>query len=144
VRFNVVLGPPEDGLINVSITDVRCSQSTSTGCGSGALSPYTGALGFNTTFRITDKSNGGANPSGTVTDVPLAFSVPCAPAGAGVGSTCAVSTRINSVVGASAITAGKRAIWEFGGSLKLFDGGPTGVAGDPNATLFADGGLFFP
>jgi hypothetical protein len=143
VRFDVVLGPPEDGLINVSITDVRCSQGTSTGCG-GALSPYTGALGFNTTFRITDKSNGGANPSGTVTDLPLAFSVPCAPAGAGIGSTCSVSTTINTVVGASAITAGKRAIWELGSGMKLFDGGSTGVAGAPDATLFADGSLFFP
>ncbi len=140
----MALGPPEDGLINVNITDVRCSQGTSTGCGGGALSPYTGALGFNTNFRITAKSGGGANPSGTVTDVPLAFSVPCAPAGASIGSTCSVSTTINTIVGASAVTAGKRAIWEFGGAMKLFDGGTTGVAGAADATLFADGGLFFP
>jgi WD40-like Beta Propeller Repeat len=143
VLFRVQLTAPEDGLIDVSMTDVRCA-TTSGGCAGGALSPYTGSLRFSTTFRITDKSNGGANPSGTVTDVPLLFPVPCAPAGAGVGSTCSVSTTINTVVGASAIIAGKRAIWKLSGDVNLFDGGSTGVAGASDATLFASGALFFP
>jgi Tol biopolymer transport system component len=142
--FKVRAPAPEDGLIDVSLTDVRC-QGTSGGCAGGALSPYMGDLAFDATFRITDKLNGGANPSGTVSDLPLRFAVPCTPTGsATIGSRCALSTTINTLLGPSAIVAGKRAIWQLNGDVKLYDGGPTGVAGDPDATLFAIGGLFFP
>ncbi len=146
VLFNVKTVAPEDLMISVSITDVRC-QGASGGCMS-ALSPYGGALQFNTTFRITDKSNGpfasGPSTNGTVTDLPVRFSVPCGSAGAGVGSTCSAMTSIDSVVGASAITAGQRAIWQLPGPVDLYDGGSTGVAGAGDATLFAEGGLFLP
>jgi Tol biopolymer transport system component len=147
VVFKVQATAPEDGLIDVSLTDVRC-QGTNEGCPGGALSDYTGALGFDATFRITDRLNGGANPSGTVTDLPVHFGVPCAPTiSVTVGGTCSVSTTINTVIGPSAIVAGKRAIWQSNGDVKLYDGGPTGASTDPtdpNVTLFAVGGLFFP
>jgi hypothetical protein len=144
VLFSVKATVPADGLIDVSLTDVRC-QGTSGGCSGGALSDYSGELRFDTSFRITDKLSGGANPSGTVTDLPLRVAVPCTPTvSTTVGSTCAISTTINTVVGASAIVAGKRAIWQPSGDVKLYDGGATGVAGHPSATIFAVGGLFYP
>jgi TolB protein len=144
VVFKVKTTMPEDGLIDLSLTDVRC-QGTSGGCAGGALSDYSGDLRLDTTFRITDKANGGANLSGTVTDLPLRVRVPCTPTGSTtVGSTCAISTTKNTVFGGSAIVAGQRAIWQLSGEVKLYDGGPTGVSGDPNATLFAVGGLFYP
>jgi hypothetical protein len=142
VLFKVKTATPEDGLIDVSLTDVRC-QGTSSGCGGGALSDYTGDLRFETAFRITDKANGGANPSGTVTDLPLSFRVPCTPTlSTTVGATCSVST--NTLLGGSSIVAGRRAIWQLTGVVNLYDGGTTGVSGDPNATLFAVGGLPYP
>jgi hypothetical protein len=131
----------ENIAINVSMTDVRC-QGTTGGCAAGALPPYTGVLHFKTTFRVTDKANGGAD--GTTSDYPLQFSVLCAPAGAGVGSTCSTNTTINAVVGASAIVQGQRAIWQLPGPVDLYDGGSTGAFNASDATLFAEGGLFAP
>ncbi len=132
----------EDIAINVSITDVRC-LGTSAGCGSGALSPYTSDLRFDTAFRLTDSKSIGPG-SETVSDFPVAFRVPCAPAGAGIGSTCSVSTTINAQVGASAIVQGQRAIWELNGPVQLFDGGSTGLFNASDRTLFVRGGLFAP
>jgi Tol biopolymer transport system component len=144
VRFTVSLAAPEDGLIDLSFTDVRC-QGSNGGCAGGALSDYTGDLRFDTAFTVTDKLNGGVNTSGTVTDFSLRFPVPCTPtASTTVGSTCAASTTINSVLGSSAIVAGKRAIWQPSGEVKIYDGGASGASTDPNPTLFAVSGLFFP
>jgi hypothetical protein len=105
---------------------------------------------FDATFRITDKGNGptdvGPSVNGTVTDLPLRFSVPCvATSSTTVGSTCTTTTTINSVLGSSAIVAGQRAIWQLNGDVKLYDGGADGVASTTaDNTLFAVGGLFFP
>jgi hypothetical protein len=147
---------PANGLIDVSLTDVRC-QKTSTGCSGGALSDYSGSLWFETNFRVTDKNNGptGVGPSanGTLTDMPMSFGVPCAVTGAAtVGSTCSLSTSIDAVFGgATAVDDGKRGIWELrgfsdgAGVLKLWDGGPDGDASTTgDDSLFAVGGLFFP
>jgi TolB protein len=156
VLFRAKATAPENGLINVSLTDVRC-QKTSTGCSGGALSDYSGSLLFETNFRVTDKNNGptGVGPSanGTVTDMPMSFGVPCAVTSATtVGSTCSVSTSIDAVLGGTtAVDDGKRAIWELrgfsdgAGIFKLWDGGPDGngqTTGDNS--LYAVGGLFFP
>jgi hypothetical protein len=143
--FRVKGTAPEDGLINVSLTDVRC-QRTTTGCSGGALSDYSGNLTFYTNFRITDKNNGpiGVGPSanGTVTDMPFSFTVPCATtASTSIGSNCSVGTSIDAVVGgATAVDDGKRALWEMlgfsdGRILKLADG---------SGGLLGVGGLFFP
>jgi hypothetical protein len=126
------------------MTDVRC-QGTSGGCGGGALSPYTGDLRFDTTFTVTDKANTPFNKSGTLTDLPVRFRVPCLPTGSStIGSTCSVATTINSVVGASAIVAGQRAIWQPTGRVQLYDGGSLGIWSASDATLFAVAGLFAP
>jgi Tol biopolymer transport system component len=139
---------PADGTITVSNTDIRCQGSTG-GCAGGVLSDYTGQMSFNATFRITDKGNGpvasGPSTNGTVTDLPFQFTVPCSatPAAPNVGSTCSITTTINTVLGSSAIVAGRRAIWQLN-DLRLFDAGSDGVASTPGSTLFAVGGLFFP
>jgi hypothetical protein len=147
VLFRVLPGPPEDDAISVSLTDVRCA-GTSAGCSSGALSDYTDDLGFDATFRITDKGSnaGGVNRSATVTDLPLRFSVPCtATASTSVGSSCALNTTIRTVLGSSAIVAGQRSIWQLNGNVSLYDGGADGLSATRgDNTLFVVGGLFNP
>jgi hypothetical protein len=154
VLFTAQAAPTSDGLIGVNLTDVRC-QGTTGGCSNGALSDYSGNLLFHTNFRITDKNNGptgvGLSANGTVTDVPLYFSVPCTTTpSTTVGATCSITTSIDSVMGgASAVSDGKRAIWELigfadGRVMRISDGGPDGIATTDDNTLFAAGGLFFP
>jgi hypothetical protein len=145
VRIDSKTTAPEDGLIKVSTTDVRC-VTTGGGCAGGALADYTDDLRFDALFRITDKGNHVGTTSGTSRDLPLNFSVPCtSTASTTTGSTCSISTTINSVYGVSAVTAGLRAIWQLAGPIQLFDGGADGVASTTgDNTLFAVGGLFFP
>jgi hypothetical protein len=143
-------GDQLDGKVTVSITDVRC-QGTSTGCAGGKLTDYGNNLRFDTTFRITDKNNSptgaGLSVNGTVVDLPLRFTVPCATTpSTSVGSTCSLTTSIDAAMGGTtAISEQKRAIWQVNGNIKLYDGGADGsasTAGDN--TLFAVNGLFFP
>jgi hypothetical protein len=144
VSYRVRLSPA-DGLISVSTADVRCA-GTSGGC-SSPLADYTGNLLAESNFRITDKRNGVGNRAGTVIDIPLRFGVPCATtASTTVGSSCSVSTTINSVLGGTVVSAGARAIWQLAGdAVRLYDGGPDGSSATTNNnTLFAVTGLFFP
>jgi hypothetical protein len=135
--------------IDVSTTDIRC-HGTSGGCSSGALADYTDDLRFDTTFRITDKGNGplttGPSVNGTVTDIPVRFSVQCTTTGdTTFGSTCSTTTTANAILGPTAIVAGQRAIWQLNGDVKLYDGGADGVASTTgDNTLFLTGGLFVP
>jgi dipeptidyl aminopeptidase/acylaminoacyl peptidase len=149
VLFKVRTTAPEDDTIAVSLSDVRCA-GVSGGCSNGALSDYADDLRFDATFRITDKNNGpfgtGLSANGTVTDLPLRFSVPCATTtDTTIGSTCSINTTVDTLLGSSAIVAGKRAIWQLNGDLKLYDGGADGVASTTaDNTLFTVGGLFNP
>ena len=80
---------------------------------------------------------------GTGTDTGFPINVLCTPtASTTVGSTCAVTTTVNSLV-PSALTAGNRAVWGLG-PVKVNDGGPDGLAGTLPNTLFADQGIFVP
>jgi hypothetical protein len=102
-----------DSEITVSATDIRCAHSFAS-CAGGPLSDYTGSLKLYYTFRLTDRSNtGGA--AGTSEDNGVIASVPCTPtnADATVGSTCGVTTSINTLVGPGAVAANKRAGFEF-------------------------------
>jgi TolB protein len=146
-------GDQLDGQIIVSFTDVRC-VGTSGGCSNGPLSDYTGNLRAEAQFRVTDKNNGpigtGFSANATTQDLTLGFNVPCTTTPATtIGASCSVTTSIDAVLGGNtAIAEQKRAIWQMTGSgpdIRLFDGGPDGVAqtvGDN--TLFATAGLFFP
>jgi dipeptidyl aminopeptidase/acylaminoacyl peptidase len=149
VLLKVRATAPEDGTITVSNSDVRC-QRTSAGCPNGPLSDYADDLLLETTFRITDKGNGqfttGPSTNGTVTDLPAQIRVPCTvTSSTTIGSSCSVTTSINTLFGSSAIVAGQRAIWQLSSDVNLYDGGADGVATTTaDNMLFATGGLFFP
>lgn len=108
-----------------------------------------------TAYRPAAGSLLGAQPVGpsanaTLTDLALGFAVPCATtASTTTGATCSVTTAIDAVYGGNtAVTEGKRAIWQLtgtGSDVRLLDGGADGVAqtlGDD--TVFATAGVFFP
>ena len=76
-------------------------------------------------------------------DTEFPVTVPCAAsASTTTGSTCAVTTTANTLVPGAA-SVGKRAVWELG-QVKVFDGGPDGLASTQPNTLFADQGVFVP
>jgi hypothetical protein len=126
---------PTDVLFDVSLTDVR----NKTG-----LSDYTGQLQLDQTLRITDRKSGpDQDEPATVADTSFPVAVPCtATASTIVGSTCSITASANALV-PGVVTAGERAIWELG-QVKVFDGGPDGIAGTQPNTLFADQALFVP
>ena len=99
---------PSNGEVKVSINDVRCKNYFS-GCNS-LLGDYTSFVRLALSFQITDR----ATPAGTAATVPLlalTTNVPCtATADTTVGSTCQVTTNINSIL-PGAIVTGKRASW---------------------------------
>jgi hypothetical protein len=59
-----------------------------------------------------------------------------------IGSTCSASTTYDAVLPGS-VPEGKRSIWQLG-SVRVFDGGPDGVASTPGNSLFAIEGVFVP
>jgi hypothetical protein len=128
---------PSDGQLTVSMTDVRCARflgaGACSGSGSGVLSDYLQDLRLNYTVRITDRASTG-NAAGTTQDATIIASVPCTgTADASIGSTCALSTTLNSLAPGT-IAPGKRAIWEFRG-VNL---------DDRRGGIFAVGGTFYP
>jgi hypothetical protein len=139
---------PNDVLIDVRATDVRCQLPLNTTCGArnDAAGPdYTGQLLARTVLRITDRDywNFPPSTSGTTRNEPVPVTVPCASTvDPTIGSTCAVSTSFNAVVPGS-VKTGKRAIWQIG-PVKVFDGGSNGTAGASDATIFMDEGVFVP
>jgi Tol biopolymer transport system component len=140
-------GPPEDSdvLIEASLTDVRCKSGVSA-CQAGALSDYTGELQATTSMRITDKFNGlaptGGAETATVTDLPLAITMPCTATVSSPGATCSVSGSVNGVI-PGAVKDTKREIMQLG-AIQVLDGGPDGDVSTSGNTLFATGGLFAP
>jgi len=134
--------------IQASTTDVRCRPGVAT-CGSANNADgadYTGEVLGNVTLRITDKYSGASHTDpATVTDTSLAVTIPCAATDTdpSKGASCSVTTTANSVLPGS-VTAGKRAIWEFG-RVEVYDGGPDGDA-DTTAdnAVFLTQGVFVP
>jgi len=138
-------GDQLDGGITISQTDVRC-RAISGGCSNGALSDYSGNLRLDMSVRITDRNSTGSTGAATVQDVPLGVLIGCATtASTTQGSTCSVATSFDAILGGtSAITEGKRAIWDVDG-VSISDGGPDGsAASTADNTLFVSDGLFFP
>jgi hypothetical protein len=136
VLYTVITGTSADVRIGVNISDVRLKTG---------LGDYSGQLQADASVQVTDKQNGpsGTEPAtGTATNFPV--TVPCVttPATASVGSNCSVNTTFNAVT-PGAIVASQRAIWQIG-QIKVFDGGPDGVASTSPNTLFADEGIFTP
>jgi hypothetical protein len=130
-------------------TDVRCKLGLPTqgACEGNALSDYTGELEVRTTVRITDKQNSPAPPngtSGTVTDLPLSYTVPCFATGgpADLGANCNLVTRINGLIPGAAVP-GKRAVWQLS-QIEARDGGSDGLVSTAPNTVFARQGIFIP
>src|SRR5439155_3767755 len=123
--------------VSLSLTDVRRSST---------LTDYTGEIRETTTLRITDRRSGPAgngSDDATMVDVPVSVDVTCSgTADASVGSTCSIATAMNALL-PGAVREGDRAIWEFG-PVEVYDGGPDGIGGTPDNTLFARQGVFVP
>jgi hypothetical protein len=156
-------GPPgADIHFTFSMTDIRCTAAlagvTPAVCPGGALGPYTGSVQPKLPLQITDMCNSPAGPppctplppapndatgpAGAPLVVPMPpAGVPCALAGPGIGSTCAVATTFNAVIPGS-IVAGAKANIEIG-LVTVTDGGSKGDFSTP-ASLFADAGVFVP
>jgi hypothetical protein len=108
------------------------------------LSDYTGQLQADQALRITDFRNGPDDDEpATTVETSFPVSVPCTATGSNpIGSTCAITTTANSLV-PEAVTPNDRSIWQLG-RLRVYDGGPDGIAGTQPNTLFADQGVFAP
>ena len=141
VAYEVIVGNPgtpadeADVTIIASITDVRRRSN---------LADYTGELEAITTLRVTDRMNGPTQTEvGTVDDVPLNATIPCATtADTAIGSTCSLQTSADALL-PGIVTEQKRAIWQMTDTL-IYDGGPDGQASTQDNMLFARQGLFVP
>jgi hypothetical protein len=141
VSYRLVAGNPSptanqaDMRMRVWLIDVRRKAD---------LSDYTGQLQVRGGIRVTDLDNGPLrNEAGTGLDTEIPATVPCtATASTTVGATCSLTTTMNAAVPGT-VVEGKRATWQFG-QVQVFDGGASGVAGAPDATLYATQGIFAP
>jgi hypothetical protein len=141
--------PPEDVLINSTISDVRCKAGTAAAvCNSAntAAGPdYSGQIQGNAIIRISDHYNGvGLNEAATVVDIPFPVNGTCAntAASATTGGTCTVSTTANTVV-PGAVKDNQRGVVEIG-QLQINDGGADGTVSTADNTLFMVQGIFIP
>jgi hypothetical protein len=149
VLFRVQVNPdptPSDIVMATSVADVRCKTGVTT-CGSANAADgpdYVGELRVLYDLRITDRFNDPtATTAGTVSDTTFPLTVPCsATAGTGTGGSCTINTTANSLVPGSA-RSGDRAVWEIG-TVRVFDGGPDGIAATAPNTLFQKQGIFVP
>jgi hypothetical protein len=148
VKLVVKSTSPEDILITVSISDVRCkagtaaSVCTSTNAGDGP--DYSGQVKGTAQIRITDHYNGpGLNEAATVQDIDFPFTASCAnTADTSIGGLCTATTSSNAVT-ANSVHDTQREVVEFG-QIAINDGGVNGVAGAPDATQFETQGIFIP
>jgi len=93
------------------------------------------------TLRITDRLNPAAR--GTMADYVFRVTMPCtATASTSEGASCAVATTANAVI-PNAVRGNIRSVWDWG-AVKVFDGGPDGVASTLDNSLFLTQGLFVP
>ncbi len=142
VRFGVIAGDLDtptdeaDVALTVRITDVRRRSG---------LADYAGQLQAAAGLRITDKDHvPAAGPAGgTVQDRMIAWPVPCtATPDTTIGSTCSITTSADAVA-PGVVKEGVRAIWEQR-VVRVYDGGPDGIAATTPNTVFAVQGVFIP
>ena len=119
----------------ISISDVRLRSD---------LTDYSGELETRLGLRITDRRNGSTGAdTGTVSDTPFTFAVPCAVTSAtNVGSTCSIDTTADAVLPGT-VVEDKRTIWQVDG-VRLYDGGADGQAVTQDNTLYLHQGVFVP
>jgi hypothetical protein len=144
-----------DVAIETQTTDVRCLSLTSLSVcpfpNAASGNDYTGELQLEIGLRITDHNNAPSSTTpATAVDILYPVKVPCVDTNGNmaIGSTCAITTSMNVVVPGSA-PAGKRTVYQIPqrtspGGIQVYDGGPNGIAGSTNATLFLEPGVFLP
>jgi hypothetical protein len=137
------------------MTDVRCNKSlfdtNPALCSGVTFGPYLGSVSTNIDMKITDHCNSPVNdgvcpatPGTPATSQHATFAIgtPCAAAGSGIGSTCAITTSFNAQV-AGAIQGGYRGNVES--VTTIDDGGSDGNYGTPiDNRRFATEGFFVP
>jgi hypothetical protein len=151
-EFQVDTVPPQDILINVQFTDVRCQPATNAAvCGSANAADgpdYSGQFQWVMPQRASDHYNGpGLNEAATVVDLPGYFlgvdNGSCAAtADTSIGATCSSVTSQNAIV-PGAIQDNMRLVLELN-QFHLYDGGPDGEVATADNTLFIRQGLFVP
>jgi hypothetical protein len=140
--------PPEDVLIQSSVTDVRCQAATAAAvCNSANAADgpdYSGQVQGTAQIRISDHYNGASlNEAATVVDIPFPVNGACAnTAATNVGGTCTVNTTANTVVPGS-VQDNKRGVVEIA-QLQVLDGGADGQVSTLDNTLFMVQGIFIP
>jgi hypothetical protein len=149
--------PPEDVIIQSTITDVRCLPAVSAAvCNnpnaadgpdySGRVDGVirTGQVQGNAVIRISDHYNGpNQDEAGTMVDIPFPVNGQCAnTAATNVGGTCTTNTTANAVVPGSVQDA-KRGVVEIG-QVYVADGGADGRLDTSDNTLFMVQGIFIP
>ena len=124
-----------DVVIGFTVNDVRVRPT---------LADYPGELVGTVMLRVTDRLNGPAqNEAGTVSDMPLSFTIPCAiSADVSTGAACSIATSADAVL-PGMVSEAKRTIWAME-DVGVSDGGPDGQASTPGNTLFLKQGLFVP
>jgi hypothetical protein len=123
-----------DARYTISLVDVRKKSDRT---------DYTGQVQVTSSLRITDRYNG-PSEIGTVQDTSFSVTVPCTATGdTAIGSTCALTTTADAVVGAGAVKEGVRANWQLG-QVQVNDGGADGLVSTTPNTLFAVQGVFVP
>jgi hypothetical protein len=151
VTLRVKVTSPEDVLITLTITDVRCMPGTSSSVCNSANSAdgpdYSGELQGNATIRISDHYNGPSlTEPATVIDIPFPVNPPCSnTADTSTGGVCTVTaSSCSQPPGICSVRDGERTVVELT-QFQVFDSGSDGqVSTTGDNTLFAVQGLFIP
>jgi hypothetical protein len=123
-----------DARYSISLLDVRKKSD---------LTDYTGQVQVTSSLRVTDRDNG-PSETGTGQDTSFSVTVPCTGTGSTtIGSTCALTTTADAVVGAGAVKENRRSVWQLG-QVRVNDGGADGLVSTTPNTLFAVQGVFVP
>jgi len=137
VRVGIPATPEDeaDVALEFKLSDVRDKTT---------LADYTGELQPRATVRMTDRRNGpAANETGTVEDLVLPATVPCAPTlDAGIGAACNLTTTLDALT-PGLVREGARTMWALA-PVEVYDGGPDGDVETVPNQVFARQGLFVP
>ena len=110
----------------------------------GTLADYSGEVQPRTTMRITDRrSLPGVNETGTVEDLVLPSTIPCAVTpDVNTGAVCNVTSSLDAIT-PGLVSEGARAIWALG-PVEVMDGGSDGDVETAPNQVFARQGIFIP
>ena len=140
-RYAVLTGDPgtpadeADVGFEFRLSDVRVA---------GTLADYSGEVQPRTTMRITDRrSLPGVNETGTVEDLVLPSTIPCAVTpDVNTGAVCNVTSTLDAIT-PGLVSEGARAIWALG-PVEVMDGGSDGDVETAPNQVFARQGIFIP